>query len=132
MTFELIVGPPLPFPKTTVAPLQNKVPVVDATVPATALVVPLTENVKAPILSTPLLIIRLLTVVLAAMIQLFAPVTMVTLSAGPGMPFGVQFVFVPQLEDVTPFHVYDVCAFKLLKNNKSEVNKIRIYFMLTC
>jgi hypothetical protein len=103
ITIELIVGPPLPFPKFTVVPLQNKVPVVAATVPDTALEAPFTENENELIFNTPLLIVKLFTVVLPVIIQLLAPVTMVTLSVVPGMPLGVQLVLVPQLVEVVPF-----------------------------
>jgi len=101
----LTIGPPEPLPNAVDEPLQKTVPLVAATVPATKLVFPLTENVKALIFSTPLFMVTLLTDMLVGITQLLLPLTIITLSIVPGMPLGVQFVATVQDVDDEPFQV---------------------------
>jgi hypothetical protein len=68
---------------------------------------PVVFNENAFKLSNPLVIVKLVTVVLLAKIQLLAPVTITTLSKVPGIPLGVQLEPVFQLVEVLPFQVYE-------------------------
>src|SRR5580658_4643441 len=103
LTTQFMVTGPLPK-VFVVAPFIVIVPF--CTIPAVnCAVVPLTVSVPPFMSSVPLVSVRLLMLVLAPSLQLLLPVTMVTLSAEPGIPLGVQLVAVFHDVEVEPFHV---------------------------
>lgn len=87
----------------TVVPVMFRLPLF--TLPFVIVVTPVVVSVNPPRFNVPLVIVRLVTWVFAAMTQLFEPVTIVTLSRLPGIPFGVQLVFVVHAVDALPFQV---------------------------
>jgi hypothetical protein len=102
VTFAVIFAPNVVPAKVKEVAVELNVPFVQlpplhATTPVVFKVNPFRFNV-------PVVIVKLVKLVLPANTQLLEPVTIVALSAAPGIPFGVQLVFVFQLVEVVPFH----------------------------
>ena len=92
------------LPKTTVvAAGVRKVPF--CAVPLVNVAAVLAVRVSPTMSSVPLVRVKLLMVVVAFSWQVWLPVTMVTLSAAPGIPLGVQLPAVFQEEESDPFQV---------------------------
>lgn len=103
LTLQFMVIGPLPK-VVVVAPETVKVPF--CTLPAVNVaVVPATVSVPLPRSRVPLVRVKFVIVVAALSVQILPPVTMVTLSAAPGIPLGVQFPAVFHAVDPDPFQV---------------------------
>jgi hypothetical protein len=101
VTFAVIFAPKVVPAKVKDVAVELNVPLLQ--LPPLQTTTPVVFNVKPFRFNTPVVIVKLVRVVLPVKIQLFAPVTMVALSAAPGIPFGVQLVLVVNEVEVVPF-----------------------------
>ena len=101
--FTLILAPKFVPEKVCVAPVALNVPLLHC--PPVAESTPVVVSVLPPKFNTPVVIVKLTIEIDDGKIQLLPPVTMITLSAAPGVPFGVQLVGVFHAVEVAPFHV---------------------------
>src|SRR6202035_4486302 len=106
LTMQFMVRGPFPnvvvvAPETVISPF--------CTMPAVnCAVVPPAVRVNPPKSSIPLVIVIFVIPVLAFNRQVLLPATIVTLSAAPGLPLGVQLPGTFQAVDIIPFHVYAI------------------------